>query len=1071
MQIRLLGTVEVLVDGRSATPRATGERSLLALLALSAGRVVSADVLLTAMWGEDLPAHPANALQVRASKLRRRLSELGAGERSVVARPPGYLLDVPPDDVDVHRCTRLLAEARRVTPVDGRRAAGLYRQAMALWRGPALAEFPDAAWAQQERVRLDGLRATATEELFDLELAAGSTADLPAEIEAAVIDHPLRERLHGQLMLALYRCGRQADALAAFQRARALLRTELGLDPSAELRDIEQAILRQEPDLLAPPAASSLPPRLPNRLNSFVGRDPALHQLRGLVAEHRCVTVTGPGGVGKTSLAVEVARSVQEPGSNGQAGFPVWFARLAGVADPALVPRAVCDAVGIRDDPVAAAEQQLLSALRDRPGLLVLDNCEHLADACAVLAERLLGTCPLLRLLATSREPLAATGEVQYALAPLETAPAGTAAAGVAGYPAARLFTDRASAVLPLAAFDDATMLTVAEICRRLDGIPLAIELAAAGVKSLPVAELAARVRQDFPALSGAPRTAEARHRTLRATVDWSHELLSAPERVLFRRLGVFRGGFDLDAAEHVTAGGALRPAEVLGLLTRLVDRSLVIALHGPPARFHLLETLRQYAAERLVDAGESEQLAAAHAAHYTALAGQGESGVRGPDQPHWLDWLTRERDNVQSALSWCVAHADDDPDRGLHLVGALGWFWYFASRPDGGLQVERMLAAAAHGSPAARARAQLAAAVAGRPAACIVHPSAACAAAAERSLQLFTDLADTERAAMAATLLAVEGIADGDIADPLRRLDVAEEEFRGTGDRWGEALVLFVRMELHFAADRPTEATRHGRRALAMYRELQDHWGLSAIQLHLAVALHRVGELAAARDAYAGALEEGRKAGVANTIQYALAGMGNLALQSGDGDQARRCFTQAHQVARQLGAEGSALAALGDAAQCRQDGDLAGARHSYTRALDLLAAQPKPDWTATALSGLGHVAELTGDFDAAEFSHRRAWQTARGPAAHGPAAAALEGLACVAAARGDASTAAALLGAARWWRASHHRPASTVENVDIERATRRGRELLGVALFAACIEQAADREPPVLGELVATLA
>jgi predicted ATPase len=621
--------------------------------------------------------------------------------------------------------------------------------------------------------------------------------------------------------------------------------------------------------------------------------------------------------------------------------------------------------------------------------------------------------------------------------------------------------------VLPLATFDDATMLTVAEICRRLDGIPLAIELAAAGVKSLSVAELAARLRDAFPALSGAPRTAEARHRTLRATVDWSHGLLSAPERLLFRRLAVFRGGFDLDAAEQVTAGDALRPAEVLGLLTRLVDRSLVIALHGPPARFHLLETLRHYAAERLVDAGESERLAAAHAAHYTALAGQGESGVRGADQPRWLDWLTRERDNVQTALSWCVSHADDDPDRGLHLVAALGWFWYFASRPDGGPQVQAMLAAAAHGSPAARARAQLAAAVAGRPAACIVHPSPPCAAAARQSLELFTDLADSHAAAMAATLLAVEGIADGDIADPLRRLDIAEQEFRRTGDTWGQALVLFVRMELHFAADAPTEASRYGRRALAMYRELQDHWGLSAIQLHLAVALHRVGQLAAARDAYAGALEEGRKAGVANTIQYALAGMGNLALQSGDGDQARRCFTEAHQVARQLGAEGSALAALGDAARCRHDGDLAGARRSYTRALDLLAAQPKPDWTATALSGLGHIAELTGDLDGAEFSHRRAWATARGPAALGPAAGALEGLACVAAARGDAPTAAALLGAAQSWRARHHRPASTVENADIDRAIRRGEALIGAAPFEARTREAADGPPPVLDELV----
>ena len=1061
MELRLLGPVEVAVDGREPVAVAAGERALLALLALSAGRVVSSDVLLKALWGADLPAHPANALQLRASKLRRRLAGLGMGQRTVLARPPGYLLDVSPDVVDVHRCTRLLGEARRVPPADRRRAAGLYREALTLWRGPTLAEFADAPWARQERARLDGLRATATEELFEVELAAGTNPDLAVEIEAAVAEHPLRERLHGQLMLALYRSGRQAEALEVYRRARELLREELGVDPSAALRAVERAILRQEPDLAAaPPPAEQ--PRLPTRLTSFVGRDAELDQLRGLMAAHRFVSVVGPGGVGKTSLAVEAARGLQP-------ACDVWLVRLAGVFDPSLVPRAVSDALGLRDDPVAAAEDQLATYLRNRAGLLALDNCEHLADACAVLAERLLGTCSQLRLLVTSREPLAVAGEVQYTLVPLGTAPPGTSPAAVLDHPAARLFADRTHAVLPSVVLDDPTLGAVAEICRLLDGIPLAIELAAAGVKTRSVVELAARLREDFPALSGAPRTAEARHRTLRATVDWSYELLSAPEQLLFRRLAAFRGGFDLDAAQTVAGTDPLRPDDVLELLARLVDRSLVVADRGDPARFHLLETLRRYAAEQLAESGESEQVTAAHAAHYTALARHGAAGVRGPDQPRWLSWLIRERDNVQATLSWCARHADRDPDRGLELVGALGWFWYFSTHLGGARQVEAMLGAAGHGSPAARARAQLAAAVAGRPAACIVHPSPACAAAARQSLELFTGLTDSGGVAMAATLLAVEGIADGDIAGPLRRLDDAAEEFRRAGDDWGQALVQFVRMELHFAADAPAEATRYGHRALGMYRALQDHWGLSAIQLHLGAALHRVGELGAASTAYSGALEEGRRAGVANTIQYALAGLGHIALELGDGDGARRSFTEAHEVARQLGAEGSTLAALGEATHCRLAGDLEEARRRYARTLDLLAAQPKPDWTATALSGLGHVAELTGDLAAAGFSHRRAWQTARGPVAYGPAAAALEGLACVATARGDAASAAGLLGAARSWRTIHHRPAFTVETIDIDRATRRGRQLAGGDRFDAWVQQAVAEPRADVSALIAS--
>ena len=338
------------------------------------------------------------------------------------------------------------------------------------------------------------------------------------------------------------------------------------------------------------------------RLTSFVGRTDEMHRLHALVAEHRLVTLTGPGGVGKTSVAVELARALQDTA----AADGVWLVRLAGVVDGQLVARAVADAVGIRDDPTAPAERRLLTHLRERAGLLVLDNCEHLADACAALAEQLLGHCPRLRLLATSREPLAAAGEVQYALPPLDTPAADVPVEEVPSYPAVRLFVDRARSARPGFTLDHAGAGSLVEICRRLDGIPLAIELAAASVKALPVQELAARLRDTFPALAGGPRTAQTRHRTLRATVDWSHRLLTEPERVLLRRLSVFRGGWDLSAAERVTVGGRLSSDDVLGVLSRLVDRSLVVADHGAGPRFHLLETLRHYGAERLTEADET---------------------------------------------------------------------------------------------------------------------------------------------------------------------------------------------------------------------------------------------------------------------------------------------------------------------------------------------------------------------------------------------------------------------------------------------------------------------------------
>ncbi|MGY1683257.1 BTAD domain-containing putative transcriptional regulator [Geodermatophilus sp. SYSU D01176] len=1051
MQIRVLGPVEVVVDGQPRPLPGGGERELLALLALSAGRVVAVPALVDALWGEELPANPGNALQVRVSKLRRALAAAGIAD-ALVTRPPGYVLDVDPRQVDALRLADLVAEARAAAGTDPERATRRYREALGLWRGTPLAEFPDARWAAPEAARLTELQLAAREELVDLELAAGRHTEVLAELESLTAAHPLRERLHARLMLALYRSGRQADALAAYQRARAVLDAELGLAPGAELRSLQEAVLQQDPDLGAParaappeaPPSPAPPPRLPPRLTSFLGRDADLRRLVALLRASRLVTVTGPGGVGKTSLAVEAARAAAAGSGDG-----VGLVRLAGVTDPAGVPHAALAALGIRDVPTATAEDQLLGHLRDRATLLVLDNCEHLADACALLAERLLESCPAVRVLATSREPLAARGEVQCALDPLPV-PAGAAAAGdVVASAAVQLFVDRARAALPDFALrpDDAT--AVAEVCRHLDGIPLAIELAAARVAALPVDQLARRMGDRFTLLTTGPRTAEARQRTLRATVDWSYRLLTEPERVLLGRLSVFRGGWTLEAVQAVAGGEPLTPSAVVDLLGRLVDRSLVVVDRSPAGagagpRYHLLETIREYAAERLAESGEADRVARAHVAHLTGLADRAEADLRGAGQAYWLPRLAVERDDVDAALAWCTEHAAEDPDAGLRLVAPLGWYWYFATRPDGGRRVASVLAATPGGSLEARARALQSLAVAARPGACIVHPDPECADAAAQSRALFTDLGDEFRAALSDTLLAVEAIGADDPAPAATGLERDARVFGRAGDAWCGALVDFVRMELHAAAGDLPAATAVGGRALAAFRALGDQWGVSAIQFHLGIALHRAGQLPEALDMYEGALTSGAEVGPANTIQYVLAGAGHVTLLLGDPDRAARLFAESHAVARQLGAEGNPRAAVGEGLLARQRGDPVAARAHLTRAQQLLAGRNEPEWTATALVGLGHLAEADGDLASAEFSHRRAWQTAPGHAA------ALEGLACVAAARGDAVAAARLLGAARWWRALRQRPASRLERLDVDRAEHRARTLLADADFDA---------------------
>jgi predicted ATPase/DNA-binding SARP family transcriptional activator len=1051
VQFRVLGPLQVVVDGTPVVLRGAAERALLTRLLLDAGRVVPAERLIDDLWGEELPANALNALQGRVSRLRRALRGVGVPESLVISRRPGYVLDVDRDAVDLHRFTRLLDEARGAVEHGGIAAGRLYAAALELWQGPALAEFEPEPWARDQRTRLEEMRLAATEEWFEVRLAAGQHAELVGELTELVARHPLRERLHGQRMIALYRSGRQAEALAAYQLARQTLDDELGLDPSPELRELEQAMLRQDATLTAPRRAPRDERPAPVvRLTSFVGRNRERLALRELLGSRRMVTLTGPGGVGKTSLALAVAAA--EPAPDG-----CWFVALAGVTDADGIGPAVADAVGAPAGPGTAADR-VIRHLQPREGLLLLDNCEHLTPACATITNRMLTSCSGLRVMATSREPLGISGEAQFPVAPLPVPAADITPVELAVVDAVRLFVERARDADPGFVLDAATAPAVAHICRQLDGLPLAIELAAARVKVLPVGEIASRLDDRFRLLTTGPRTADPRQQTLRAAVDWSHQMLTDPEQALFRRLSVFRSGWDLTAAEQVCAGGALDGGDILDLHTRLVDRSLVTARHGTGARFGMLETLRQYADERLGAAAERDRLQASHAEYFTGLATTIEPRLRGAEQDRLLGVLRAERDNLRAALAW--GHAHPASELGLRLTAALGWFWYFTSAREGVSELDTMLSAASTGSRQTRARALQALSVAARPGACIVHPDPRCAAAARDSLALFTQDGDRTAAAYSTTLLAVEGIAGADPDGALGMLDRATAEFDRVGDDWGGALVLFVRMELQFLTGDADSATRHGRQALELYRALGDHWGTSAVQYHHGLALHRAGRLDAALAVHESALAQGRM-GLTNTVPYVLADMGHIAVQLGDSDRAAQHFAEAREVARRLGAEGNAPAALGEGDLARERGDPAAATRHYNAALSLLAGQGAPEWEAAALNGLGFVAAVTADLDSAEGHHRSALQAAaRSPAAGARAgAAALEGLADTAAARGDAGRAANLLGTAARWRQWKHQPAWRTEQQVIDRATTRARGLLGDHAY----DQAYGRglEPP----------
>jgi predicted ATPase/DNA-binding SARP family transcriptional activator len=695
VEFRVLGPLEVVAAGQPldlGTPR---QRTLLGLLLIHPGVVVSYDRLLEELWDGDPPATARHTLQGYVHRLRR---TLGADAWRLTTRPPGYQLKVSTGELDAQRFQDLATAGRRaLVRDDPQAAADQLAVGLGLWRGPLLADLDEVAALEPERARLEALRLTALEDRIEADLALGGHGGLVSELEALLADHPYRERLWGQLMLALYRSDRQADALQAFHRARQVLDEDLGIEPSRWLHRRQEQILLQ--DLVLEVPEPTPPPRpqhhLPAQRTSFVGRRRELAELQGLLQTRRLVCVTGPPGSGKSRLAVEVAASLLEAFPHG-----AWFVSLAEVADPELVRSAVATALGVPELPEQPAAQALTDHLRSKRLLLVLDNFEHVLSAALVIAE-LLDAASGLRVLATSRTPLRLSGEQEYPLAPLPL-PQPDAPADVLGNDALALFADRASAVDPHFVLGADNAPLIAEVVARLDGLPLAIELAAAGLRLFPLEELARRLSPAIPLLTGGPVDHAARQRTLRDAIAWSDQLLGPADRALLRRLGVFQGGFTLEAAEAVAQSPPV--TDLMAGLTTLVEGSLLGRPVEPgQARFSMLETIREYALEQLRAAGEDEEIGGRHARFYAALVEQAEPKLTGADQARWLDRLEAEHANLQATLGW--ASQTGDTDLALLLAARQWRFWQLRGHfAQGRRWLEDVLAAE---GPASMARAK----------------------------------------------------------------------------------------------------------------------------------------------------------------------------------------------------------------------------------------------------------------------------------------------------------------------------------------------------------------------------
>jgi predicted ATPase/DNA-binding SARP family transcriptional activator len=873
VELRLLGPPEVR-EGDRAHRLAGKQGAILVLLGLEAGRVVSSERLVDELWGEAPPESALKSLDVYVWRLRRALPALRVEK---IGR--GYRLELADGDhFDLREFERLVAEGRAAAADgDPRRTSRLLSEALRLWSGPPLAGL-DEPFARAAADRLADLRLAAVEERIAADLDLGGDGRLAAEVEALVGEEPLRESLRALQMRVLYRAGRQADALAAYQEARRTLVEELGIEPSPALQQLERAILQQDPALDRP----TVPRRahnLPEEATTFVGRERDLERLASLLGESaaRLLTLTGSGGSGKTRLALRAAREVAPRFEDG-----VVLVELAPLSEASLVVRALAAELGVQESAARPLVESLATNLAAKHLLLVLDNFEHVAEA-SLDVVRLLSSCPRLHVLVTSRVPLRVQGEQEIVVPPLELPPADAPMEALTEFAAIRLFDERARAIRSDFAVGGDNAEPVAAICSRLDGLPLAIELVAARTRILSPEAILPLLERRLDVLDASETDRPGRQRTLRDSIEWSHDLLGERERTLFRRLAIFRGGCTLAAAETVCGGEG-----VFAALTTLVEHGLVTtrwATEGE-SRFDMLETIAEFARERLAESGELDEVGRRHAEFLASFAEEVEPQLLDDGRTPWLRRLDDERDNIRAALARAVEQDEAGP--ALRILGSL-WLWYWRSFAEGFEWGARVLALpSGAGVSSERAGALFTAAIC----ATGMGDAEAVLRFGSEGVEVARTLDDDKWLAFGLAMMP-----GGYPQDVERGMEFGDESIavaERTGDAWLIAWMRMIRGLVAINNGESAVALERGREAVEGFDALGDSWSRSSASVAYGLGLLQEGEFDGARDALrdsVATLEEVGDLKMANTASVALGFVERLA---GDEAAAGRRFEEA---------------------------------------------------------------------------------------------------------------------------------------------------------------------------------
>lgn len=998
--------------GGSADVPGARLRGLLVALALEPGRTVPKPRLIDWIWAEHPPSEAANALQRLVSRLRKALPE-----GLIEGQADGYRLRVEPDAVDAVRFERLVSQARQD------REPRLLHEALSLWRGTAMQDvgLADSTAFGAAVTRLEELRLAATEELYEAQTHLGGGTELVAELTDLVTAHPTRERLVAALMRALVAAGRDTEALHVYQRTREALADGMGVDPSPELSALHVALLRGE-----------LGSRQENRrtnlraeLTSFVGKEADVVSVRELVAEHRLVTLIGPGGAGKTRLATETGRTLLGDLQDG-----VWLVELAAIGADGDVAQATLDSLRLRDAllreaPDAEPTDRVVAALREREMLLILDNCEHVIESAAAFTHRLLGECERLRILATSREPLGITGEALWPVAPLILPEDDTDPRQIESAPAVRLLRDRAGAVRGDLATDAPTLSTMARVCRALDGMPLAIELAAARLRTMSLDQLANRLDDRFRLLTGGSRTALPRQRTLRAVIDWSWELLTDAERVVLRRLSVFSGGASLQAAERVCAVGTVEQEQVLELLTALTEKSLVLAEGDRAPRYRMLGTIKEYAEQRLAQAAESELTRRAHLAYFTELAETAEPRLRRAEQLEWLAALEAEHDNIGAAMRGALAARE--AAEAMRLAAATGWYWWFGGHRTEGNELI-MAATALPGTVADEIRGVVYVFVTGF----LTSGRGSDQYQAKEWIQQAYEI--SRRVPSAPPTLRLAAPLEHLLREP-NSFQPAWEPLLTDEDPWVRALARLhlgkMRIQLGHG-DR--EADRYLEAALTEFRALGERWGISFALTELADRIAVRGEFAGACEYYEEAIAVVTEVGAIEDAVRMRSRQAQLYWLLGEQESSAAAMAQAQRYAeRAAWPEALAELALAKAELARWNGDVEQVNRQLDIAATMLGDGAKQAYVrAVRHDLLGYLAE---DLDEAREHRVAAFQAAAETWHALHIAQVLVGIADLALRREQYEQAARLLGASAAVRGLPDR--SHPDATRIEQATR----------------------------------